>query len=247
MVPDPLREATYTVGLVFGCVTVWAWLYFASVYTGRQLHTNPTLRRLSAGVFLTVVIIKLTNPIHGLYFTTTEATTPFRYLAISHGSIHWISTGLAYVLAAIGLFMIFELYVESEYDTRPLMIVTGLLALPIFLDLIAIVVPALINFIYAPLGVAAFAVGAVSLFGGQLLAVRTATHSTAAAVIIDSNDRIRDFSAAAERRFRSSMGRLARHLAAYSLQWLLHGILTGALLNATATASRTTISDLPDR
>ena len=201
VVPDPLREATYTVGLVFGFATVWVWLYFTSAYTGRQLHTNPTLRRLSAGVFLTVVAIKLTNPIHGLYFTTTEVATPFRYLAINHGPIHWVSTGLAYVLATIGLFMIFEMYVESEYDTRSLTIFTGLLALPVVLDIIAIVIPELINFIYAPLGVAAFAVGAVSLFDEQLLAVRTATHSAAAAVIIDSNDRIRDFSAAAERAF----------------------------------------------
>jgi len=201
IVPNTFREATYTVGLVFGFATVWVWLYFTSAYTGRQLHTNPTLRWLSASVFLTIVIIKLTNPIHGLYFTTTEVTTPFRHLAINHGPIHWVSTGLAYVLATIGLFMIFELYVESEYDTRPLTIVTGLLALPVVLDIIAIMTPELINFIYAPLGVAAFAIGAVLLFDEQLLAVRTATHSAAAAVIIDSNDRIRDFSAAAERAF----------------------------------------------
>src|SRR6056297_2820521 len=110
VVPEPFRELTYTVGLISGFATVWAWLYFASAYTGRRLHTNPTLRRLGAGVFITVVVIKLTNPIHGLYFTTTPATTPFRYLAIDHGVIHWASTGLSYVLAAIGLFMLFELY-----------------------------------------------------------------------------------------------------------------------------------------
>ena len=114
IVPDPLREAAYTVGLVFGFATVWVWLYFASTYTGRQLHTNTVLRRVSVSVFLTVVLIKLTNPIHRLYFTTDELTTPFRHLAINHGVIHWISTGLSYVLAAIGLFMIFELYVDSE-------------------------------------------------------------------------------------------------------------------------------------
>ncbi|ACM59156.1 PAS/PAC sensor signal transduction histidine kinase (plasmid) [Halorubrum lacusprofundi ATCC 49239] len=213
IVPDPFREITYTVGLVFGFATVWAWLYFASAYTGRRLHTNPTLRRLAGSVFLTVVTIKITNPIHGLYFTTTEVTTPFRHLAINHGVIHWVSTGLAYVLAAIGLFMIFELYVESEYNTRSLTIVTGLLALPIVFDLIAIMTPVLIDFIYAPLGVAAFAVGAVSLFGEQLLAVRTATHSTAAAVIVDSNDRIRDFSSAAESVFPELEGAVGEKLA----------------------------------
>ena len=197
VVPDPFREVTYTVGLISGFATVWAWLYFASAYTGRRLHRNPTLRRLGAGVFLTVVAIKATNPIHGLYFTTTEVTTPFQYLAINHGPIHWASTGLSYVLAAIGLFMIFELYVESEYETRPLGILTGLLALPVVLDLVAIVIPALINFIYAPIGVAAFALGTLYVFGDQFLAVRTAVQTDGATVIVDDDDRIQDFSAAA--------------------------------------------------
>ena len=197
IIPDPFREATYTVGLVFGFATVWAWLYFASAYTGRQLHTNTTLRRLSIGVFLTVVAIKLTNPIHGLYFTTTERTTPFDYLAIDHGVIHWVSTSLSYMLAAIGLFMILELYLESEYDTRPLVIFTGLLGLPVVLDLIAIVTPALIEFIYAPVGVAAFAIGAVSLFGDRLLSVGAATQTARIAIVVDRNGRIQDFSTAA--------------------------------------------------
>lgn len=197
IVPGPFREATYTVGLVFGFATVWAWLYFASAYTGRQLHMNTTLRRLSVGVFLTVVTIKLTNPIHELYFTTTERTTPFRYLAIDHGVIHWVSTSLSYMLAAIGLFMILELYLESEYDTQPLVIFTGLLGLPIVFDLIAIVTPVLIEFIYAPVGVAAFAIGAVSLFGDRLLSVGAVTQSGTIAIVIDRNDRIQDFSTAA--------------------------------------------------
>jgi len=197
VVPDPFREATYTVGLISGFATVWAWLYFASAYTGREVHTNTTLRRLGAGVFITVVVIKLTNPIHGLYFTTTEMTTPFRYLAINHGVAHWVSAGLSYVLAAIGLFMIFELYVESDYDTRPLGILTSLLALPVTLDIIAIATPELINFIYAPIGVAAFAIGTLYVFGDQFLAVRTAVQSGGAAVIVDDGGRIQDFSPAA--------------------------------------------------
>ena len=201
VVPDPFREATYIVGLVFGFATVGAWLYFASAYTGRQLHRNPRLRRLAAGVFLTVVAIKVTNPIHGLYFTATEATTPFRHLAISHGVIHWASTGLAYVLAAVGLFMIFELYVDSEYKTRAVGISTGLLALPVGLDIVAVAIPQLINFIYAPIGVAAFAIGAVVLFGEQLLTVRTTSQSGTATVILDRNDRVREFSTDAARVF----------------------------------------------
>jgi PAS domain S-box len=197
IIPDPFREATYVLGLIFGFATVWAWLYFASAYTERSLHMNQTLRRLSAAVFLTVVSIKVTNPLHGLYFTTTQVTVPFDYLAINHGIVHWVSTSLSYVLAAVGLFMIFELYVESGYDTRPLGFLTGLLALPVTLDIVAIATPDLINFIYAPIGVAAFAIGTLFIFGDQFLTVRTTAQGDDLAIILDDNDRIQDYSPAA--------------------------------------------------
>ncbi len=48
--------------------------------------------------------------------------------------------------------MIFELYVESGYDTTPLGVLTALLALPVTIDLIAIATPQLIEFIYPQLG-----------------------------------------------------------------------------------------------
>jgi len=85
IVPYPLQEAAYTIVLVSGFAAVWAWLYFASAYTGRALHRDPTLRRLGGIAFLTITGPKLINPIHNLYFTTTTITTPFRYQAIEHG------------------------------------------------------------------------------------------------------------------------------------------------------------------
>lgn len=197
IVPGPLQAATYIVGLVSGFGTVWAWLYFASAYTGRTLHRNPTLRRLGGTVFITITILKLTNPIHGLYFATTEMTTPFRYLAIEHGLIHWVSTSLSYVLASIGLFMIFELYIESGYDTKSLGALTALLALPVTIDLVAIATPQLVEFIYAPIGVAAFAVGALFVFGEQFLAVRTRAQGESATVVLDDEGRIQAYSSAA--------------------------------------------------
>jgi PAS domain S-box-containing protein len=194
VVPEPYQAPAYTVGLVFGFAAVWAWLYFCSAYTGRTLHRNPRLRGLAVGVFLTVVLVKLTNPLHGLYFTTKAATTPFTYLAIEHGTVHWVATGLSYVLSAVGLFMIFELYVRSEYDTRPLYALTGLLGLPVVIDIVANAVPQLIDVIYAPLGVAAFAVGTMLLFGPRFLAVTSTAGSRAPSVFLDEDGRIRDFS-----------------------------------------------------
>jgi len=213
VVPDPFREPAYTVGLIFGFTTVWAWLYFCSAYTGRTFHRNTALRRLGAGVFLTVALVKVTNPIHRLYFTTSEVTTPFRHLAIEHGLFHWAATGLAYVLAAVGLFMMFELYVESGYDTRPLGVLTAMLGLPVVVDIVAIATPQLINVIYAPLGVAVFAAGTMFVFAPRFLAVRTTAQSGAPSVFLDSNGRIRDYAPGATSAFPALAGATGERLA----------------------------------
>ena len=194
VVPAPLDEAAYTLGLVSGFATIWAWLYFCSAYTGRRLHRNTTLRRLAAAVFLLVVSAKLTNPLHRLYFQTTEVAVPFSHLAIEHGILHWIATGLSYVLAAIGLFMIAELFIRSGYDTRPLGVLTAMLGLPVILDLVAITTPRLLDFIYAPIGVAVFAIGVLFVFGGRFLAVRSAIQGDAPTLFLDSEGRIEDCS-----------------------------------------------------
>jgi len=206
LVPVPFRETTYVIGLVFGFATVWSWLYFCSAYTGRTFHRNPTLRRLGAGVFLTVALVKVTNPLHGLYFTTSQVTTPFPHSAIEHGLFHWTATGLAYVLAAVGLFMLFELYVRSGFDTRPLGVLTAALALPVVVDIVAITTPQLIAVIYVPIGVAVFAVGTTFVFGPRFLAVRTTVRSDAPSVFLDENGRIRDYSPGATARFPSLAG-----------------------------------------
>lgn len=197
LVPIPVQREVYTIGLISGFAAVWAWLYFASAYTGRTLHKNQTLRRLGGTIFVGITLIKLTNPLHRLYFTTAEMTTPFRYLSIEHGLIHWISTSLSYVLAAIGLFMIFELYIQSGYDTRPLGALTVALALPVTVDLVAIATPQLIEFIYAPIGVAVFAVGVLFVFSGQFLAVRAKAMGDSATIVLDDENRIQAYSPAA--------------------------------------------------
>lgn len=197
VLPETFRRPVYTAGLVLGFATVWAWLSFCSAYTGRTYHRNPTLRRLSAGVFVVVVSVKLTNPIHGLYFTTSAATTPFPHLAIEHGVFHWAVTGLSYALAATGIFMLFELYLESGYNTRPLAALTGLTALPVAVDIAALLTPWLVDVIYAPLGVAVFAVGVLYVYQREFLAVEGAGERDDPLIFLDENDRIQDYTAAA--------------------------------------------------
>lgn len=206
LAPDPFREPAYTVGLVFGFATVWAWLYFCSAYTGRQYHRDQTIRKLSASVFTAVVAVKLTNPLHGYYFETSLETTPFEHLAIQHGVFHWTVTGLSYTLAAIGLFMLFELYLNSGYDTRSLGVLTVLLGVPVTLDILALFTDSLIDIIYAPLGVAVFALGVLFVYERRFLAVQSSGSDDDAAVFLDEKNRIRDYSPAASELFPSLDG-----------------------------------------
>jgi len=194
--PDPIRGWAYTIGLVFGFATVWAWLYFCSAYTGRNYHEDPTLRALAGGFFAAVVAVKLTNPIHRLYFETTVRSEPFNYLAVDHGIFHWTVTGLSYVLAGIGIFTLFELYHNSGYDTRPLGGLTVFLALPVTLDIVAFVSDTVIEVIYAPLGVASFVLGVLFIYERRFLAVQSAGDDDDAVIFLDEERRIRDYSPA---------------------------------------------------
>ncbi|WP_336328454.1 histidine kinase N-terminal 7TM domain-containing protein [Halovenus sp. HT40] len=199
--PDPIRQTAYIVGLVFGFATVWAWLYFCSAYTGRSYHEDPTLRALGGGFFAAVVGVKLTNPIHGLYFETSVQVEPFNYLAIEHGIFHWTVTGLSYVMAGIGIFMLFELYHNSGYDTRPLGILTVFLALPVTFDIISFFTDAVIEVIYAPLGVAMFVLGVLFIYERRFLAVQSAGEDDDAVIFLDEDSQIRDYSPAAQEFF----------------------------------------------
>jgi len=195
LLPDPFRVPAYIVGLAIGFATVWAWLYFCSAYSGRMYHRNKSLRRVSAAIFLVVVSVKVTNPIHGAYFTARQASTPFAHLAVEHNVLHWTATGLSYALSAVGLFIIFQLFFESEYDTGPLSALSALIGLPVVLDITAQFTPLLINIIYAPIGVAVFAVGVLFVFERRFLAVQRASFGDDLSIYLDERGRIRDSSA----------------------------------------------------
>jgi signal transduction histidine kinase len=162
----------HTAGLVLGFSTPGAWLYFCSAYTGRTFHRDPRYRRLALAVFLGVVAVKVTNPLHGEYFTTIAASTPFPHYAVQSGAMHWIAAGLAYAVSAVGYFMLLELFDQTSLDTRPLVGLAGLSALPVAATLASARLPWLVDMSYEPLGVAAFAVGALTIFTGTFESVR---------------------------------------------------------------------------
>ena len=197
--PNPtLQYTTFLAGLVIGIAAVGPWLYFCSAYTGRSLHRNRTIQWGAIGTFLGITLVKLTNPIHGQYFSAEVVSEPFSHLAIHHEPLHWVVMGLAYALAIVGIFMLFELFIEVSYDTRPLFIVVGLTGLPVVFDFVGAVTPYLLDVTHSPLGVAAFAVGMLYVYVEQFQTVQLTGDTDTPTLLLDQDDRLFDWNQAAE-------------------------------------------------
>jgi signal transduction histidine kinase len=202
--PTPtLQHVFYAVGLVVGIAAVGPWLYFCSAYTGRSLHKNQMVRRVAVLIFLAIISVKLTNPIHGWYYSTTVVSEPFPHLLVRHGTLHWVVMGLAYALALVGFFMLFELFVSVDHEVRPLMILVGVTGLPVATDVAGVVSESILELTYSPLGVAAFALGVMFVYLDLFQQLQVADDSTDCAIFLDENDRIRDSSPTARDLFPS--------------------------------------------
>ena len=195
------KEVFYVAGLIVGFAAVGPWLYFCSAYTGRSLHRNAAVRRLAVTLYLAVVAVKLTNPLHGLYYSTAFLQTPFPHLAVHHGLFHWMAMGLAYALAIVGYFMLFELFTQVGADARPLAALALVTGLPVVLDVVGLATPALIDITYEPLGVATFSVLTLFIFLDRFQSVRLAGSSDAPVVVLSAEDRIRDYNRSATELF----------------------------------------------
>jgi signal transduction histidine kinase len=192
LAPPPYQYALYLAGLIVGLTTIGGWLYFASAYTGRAFHRNPTYRRAAVGSYLAIVAIKATNPIHGLYFTAERAATPFAHLAIQQGMLYWVVTGLSYALVAVGFFMLLDQFLEADFDTRPLAALVGVTALPVAFDIVEIASASLLDLSLEPVGVAAFAVGTLYVFEDRFLSVQLSDGVDDGLIYLDEDDRVRD-------------------------------------------------------
>jgi signal transduction histidine kinase len=214
-----LQLIFYILGLTAGLTSVGAWLYFCSAYAGKSYHRTPVFRQVALFVFLTILAIKFTSPIHGLYFTTTPSTSPFPHLQIRLGIVHWIVTGIAYALSAVGFYMLFEAFQGSSYATRRLSLLVGLAGLPVVFDVIAYSgIGPVLTLNYEPIGVGLFAVGVLYVADGSFLAVRRFGREQLldeldeAIIIVDTDRRIKDANAAARELFPGVTGNLDEEL-----------------------------------
>ncbi len=193
---ETLQLTCYTLGFVFAFVAVAAWFYFCAAYTGRSVRQMP-YRNVAISVFLLFTVLKLTNPVHELYFTTANATEPFSHLAIQHELLYWILLGLSYAVIAVGFFMLLERFYHTGTDSRPLVALIGITAIPVVATVTASDVSWLLPLMYEPPGVALFAVGLLFVYTERFEAIRLTSGSKRPAVFLDTNGSIRDYNRAA--------------------------------------------------
>lgn len=201
-----LQHAFYVVGLIVGIATVGPWLYFCSAYTGRSLHRNQAVRRMAVATFLLIISIKLTNPTHGWYYSTSVVSEPFPHLLVTHGALHWVVMGAAYALAFVGFFMLFELFLSVDYNVTPVMVLVGVTGIPVATDVAGVVSEAILELTYSPLGVSVFAVGVMFGYLDLFQQIQFTGDSAEFTIFIDDDGYIRDFSPMARERFPSLKG-----------------------------------------
>ena len=182
----------YQASLFVGFGTVWAWLWFCSAYTGRAIHRNASAQWFAIAVFGGVILLKVTNPLHRLYYTL-EATQGVFGAVVRHGLLYWVVMGVAYALATAGYLMLFEMFWKTETRTGPLAALTALTAFPAVLNIVGHVHPTLQDITHEPLGVAVFAIGVLFVYSYQFQAVRLAGSLSAPTIMLSADGHIRDY------------------------------------------------------
>lgn len=192
-----VAEGFHLLGLVVGALAVGAWLWFCSAYAGRDLHRDPKALQVGLSVLGLVVLTKVTNPWHELYFTATAVERPFPHVALDYHLLYWGSAGLAYALAAVGYFVLYDLFRNVGSGGGALGPLAGAMALPIAFNAVGYASPSLLNISHEPLGVAVFAVGVFYLYGAEFRAVRFAGGEEEPAFVLGRDGALQEYNRSA--------------------------------------------------
>jgi len=128
---ETLSQVLYLGGLICGLTGVGAWLYFISAYTGRSYHRQGRYRKLAVGVYLTLVAVKLTNPLYGLYVLTELQSNPYPHLVVDPQPFYWVSFTLTYTLVAISFYWLVDTFRSSSYSSATLGVLGVVSLLPV--------------------------------------------------------------------------------------------------------------------
>jgi len=170
------KHLFYQLSLIVGFSVVFAWLWFCSAYSGRGLHRNRRVQQFAIAVYVIVTALKVTNPLHGLYYGLEPAGSgpaggAFG-LVVTHETLYWVVMAVAYALSAAGYLMLLEVFLKAEAKVAPLAALTGLTALPAAFNVIGHVDPTFLDITHEPLGVAVFAVGLLFAYETQFSVVQ---------------------------------------------------------------------------
>jgi hypothetical protein len=188
----------YQASLIVGFATVFTWLWFCSAYSGRGLHHNRKVQRLAAAVYAAVTILKVTNPLHGMYYGLEPSGSVFG-LVVTHGTLYWVVMALAYALSAAGYLMLFEVFLNTDGPVAPLVGLTSLTALPAALNVTGHLDRSLLDVTHEPIGVAIFAIGLSLSYRYHFSVVRVARGADRPTIVIRPNGDIRDLGGGAAR------------------------------------------------
>ena len=178
-----LSNALYIGGLIAGLTGVGAWVYFVSAYTGRSYHRNQRIRALAVGVYISLLAVKLTNPLYGLYVSTELLETPYPHLVVQPELFYWVSFTLTYALVAISFYWLIETFQDSSSPTAGLGALAVLSLFPVVPRAAVEVVsadllpPILLGLSFEPLGVTAFLLGVLVFVEEPFRAVEQSARS----------------------------------------------------------------------
>lgn len=190
------KQAVYTGALVVGITTVFAWVYFASAYSGRQYHRNRLLRVTAVFILGAIVLLKVTNPFHGAYYEASLVTTPFQHAEVIHFAPHWFVTGFSYTVAGWGFWLLFDSFQDAESRPTMLYVLVTITALPIIPYVISAYTDLLLQINYEPLGVAVFALGVLFYARSEFTRLSSPGHShivdsiSEGVLVVDDRDEV---------------------------------------------------------
>ena len=168
---EAVSSAVYIGGLICGLTGVGAWIYFVSAYTGRTYHRNRRYRGLAVAVYIGLLIVKLTNPLYGLYVTTELQQNPYPHLVVEPQLMYWFSFSLTYTLVAISFYWLTTTLRKSSFPTGSLGVLAVLALSPILPRLAVsalpseVLPPIMLGLSFEPLGVTAFLAGVLVFVG----------------------------------------------------------------------------------
>lgn len=212
-VDQTIAHVGYLGGLVIGLAAVGAWLYFCSAYAGLDYHRSRRWLTVGAVTYLFVVSVKLTNPIHGGYYTADLRQAPFEYFAVQPGPAHWVVVAGVYAVVTLGFAALFATFQRARADTTALWVLSLAAALPLLPEVTAaLTTGTLPGLNYEPLGVALFGVGALFVVEDRFLAVGALARQQvvddieSAVLVVDQTERLLDYNEAATSLFPNVTG-----------------------------------------